>query len=262
MNASEIQVDLRFADLFFNEAYSNHTFVPGCKANIDDFEMIQLDFDKMIVEQDLPQVLDIKNESFICIERNCLLFISQSTFVLNGEYNLTAFTTINGLETNIITSLSCLNITQQQTQIEINGTNAIISKKCVVEEPIEVEVITENNTSDNSTLENNTGDNTSLENNTQSTNITNSTTNQSNIDGNPNTEQPVENTSSQYQQFVNIMGILIFVFLVLLILKTSFQSTKRVHLFEKENDLQNPEISFRSSEMKQDFDEENELVET
>jgi len=240
LNASEIQVDLRFADLFFTEAYSNHTFVPGCKVNIDYFEMIQLDFDKMIAEQDLPQVLDVNNKSFLCLDNKCLLFISQGTFVLNGDYNLTSFTMLNGQETNISDSLSCLAITNQQTQIEINGTNAIISKKCIVEEPTKVEEVTENNTNDNSTLENNSEGNNSVDNNQQPTNVTNSTANQSNIDESPNTEQPIENNASQYQQFANIIGAVVLIILITITLKISFRSSKIEQGFDKENELIKP----------------------
>jgi hypothetical protein len=161
----------------------------------------------------------MSDESFFCDDNICLLFISQGTFVLNGDYNLTAFTMLNGQETNISDSLSCLNITQQQTQIEINGDNAIISKRCIVEEPIEVEVIIKNNTDDNTTLEHNSTVDNSSEDIQQPTNVSNSTANQSNIDESPNTEQPIENTSSQYQQIINMMGAAVVIFLILITMK-------------------------------------------
>jgi hypothetical protein len=53
----------------------------------------------------------------------------------------------------------------------------------------------------------------------QPTNVSNSTANQSNIDESPNTEQPIENTSSQYQQIINMMGAAVVIFLILITMK-------------------------------------------
>ena len=254
LNATSIELELEFSDIYFSQAYANLTLTTACTINSNISNIVELEFNRIISEENIPHVQDMSDESFFCDDNICLLFISQGTFVLNGDYNLTAFTMLNGQETNISDSLSCLNITQQQTQIEINGDNAIISKRCIVEEPIEVEVIIKNNTDDNTTLEHNSTVDNSSEDIQQPTNVSNSTANQSNIDESPNTEQPIENTSSQYQQIINMMGAAVVIFLILITMKISFRTPNREQEF-KEMFEEGFEEDFE-----EDFEEENELV--